>query len=97
MHPFGRLGKKTSFDDSEGRPRFNDPFDPYGWSSALTVRRVQFMDGVLHPFGRLGKKTSFDDSEGRPRLDDPFDPCGWSSALMVRRGQFTDRILHLIR
>ena len=44
----GDLGKKTSFDDSEGRPRFNDPFDPYGWSSALTVRRGQFTDRILH-------------------------------------------------
>ena len=25
----------------------NDPFDPYGWLSALTVRRLQFTDRIL--------------------------------------------------
>ena len=38
------LGK---LDDSEGGRRLNDPFDPYGWSSALTLRRIQFTDRIL--------------------------------------------------
>ena len=38
----GKLRKKNSFDDSDGGRRLNDPFDPYGWLSALTLRRVQF-------------------------------------------------------
>ena len=45
----GRLRKKTyEFDDSVGGRRLNDPFDPYGWLSFLTLRRVQFTDGILH-------------------------------------------------
>ena len=36
------------FDDSVGGRRLNDPFDPYGWLSFLTLRRVQFTDGILH-------------------------------------------------
>ena len=43
----GKLRKKISFDDSEGDRRLNDPFDPYGWSSAFTLRRVQFTDRIL--------------------------------------------------
>ena len=35
-------------DDSVGGRRLNDPFDPYGWLSFLTLRRVQFTDGILH-------------------------------------------------
>ena len=43
----GKLRKKNSFDDSEGGRRLNDPFDPYGLSSAFTLRRVQFTDRIL--------------------------------------------------
>ena len=43
----GRL-KKAPFDDSVGDRRLNDPFDPYRWLSFLTLRRVQFTDGILH-------------------------------------------------
>ena len=35
-------------DDSEGGRKLNDPFDPYGWLIALTLRRVQFRDRILH-------------------------------------------------
>ena len=44
----GILKKKKKINDSEGGRRFNDPFDPYEWLSALTVRRVQFTDRILH-------------------------------------------------
>ena len=39
--------KKTAFQIVAGR-RFNDPFDPYGSLSGLTLRRVLFTDGILH-------------------------------------------------
>ena len=35
-------------DDSEGGRKLNDPFDLYGWLSALTLRGVQFADRILH-------------------------------------------------
>ena len=43
-----RRQKKSSFDDSEGGRRLNDPFDPYGWLSLFALRRIQFTDGILH-------------------------------------------------
>ena len=44
----GTLRKKNCFTDSEGVRRLNDPFDPYGPLSGLTLRRVLFTDGILH-------------------------------------------------
>ena len=44
----GRLRKITSFDVSEGGRRFNDPFDPYGSLSVLTLSSAQFSDRILH-------------------------------------------------
>ena len=44
----GRREKTYEFDDSVGGRKLNDPFDPYGWLSVLTLRRVQFTDGILH-------------------------------------------------
>ena len=44
----GTLRKKNCFTDSEGFRRLNDPFDPYGSLSGLTVRRVLSTDGILH-------------------------------------------------
>ena len=40
--------KKLFYRYSEGVRRFNDPFDPYGPLSGLTLRRVLFTDGILH-------------------------------------------------
>ena len=40
-------------DVSEGGVRLNDPFDPYGWLSAFTLRRVQFTDRILHVIRRV--------------------------------------------
>ena len=45
---FERLRKKTSFFNSEGGRKLNDPFDLYGWLRALTLRGVQFTDRILH-------------------------------------------------
>ena len=42
------LEKKTSFFNSEGGRKLNDPFDLYGWLSALALREVQFTDRILH-------------------------------------------------
>ena len=40
--------KNTSFMISERGRSVNDPFDPYGSLTALTLRRVQFTDRILH-------------------------------------------------
>ena len=42
------LVKKTSFFNSEGCRKLNDPFDLYGWLSAFTLRGVLFTDRILH-------------------------------------------------
>ena len=34
--------------NSEGDRKLNDPFDLYGWLSALTLCGVQFTDRILH-------------------------------------------------
>jgi len=44
----GGLEKKRVFDNIEGGRGFNDPFDPYGLLSVLTLRRIQFTDRILH-------------------------------------------------
>ena len=94
----GTLRKKNCFTDSEGVRRLNDPFDPYGPLSGLTLRRVLFTDGIsCISLGTLRKKNCFTDSEGVRRLNDPFDPYGSLSGLTLRRVLFTDGILHLIR
>ena len=80
----GRLKKNTSVDVSEGGRKFNDPFDPYGSLSVLTLRRIQFMDRILHLI-RETEKNLFDVSEGGRRLNDPFDLYGWLSAFTLRR------------
>ena len=60
----GDLGKQTSFDDSEGRPRFNDPVDLYGWLSSLTVGIVQFTDCRLAYCMSLGDLCDIEGAEG---------------------------------
>ena len=42
------LVKKRCFFNSEGDRKLNDPFDLYGWLSALTLRGVLFTDRILH-------------------------------------------------
>ena len=54
----GTLRKKNCFTDSEGVRRLNDPFDPYGSLSGLTLRRVLFTDGILHLIRDTWKKTA---------------------------------------
>ena len=44
----GRLRKNKTFMITKRVRRVNDPFDPYGSLSALTLRRVQFTDRILH-------------------------------------------------
>ena len=44
----GTLRKKKDSSDSEGVRRLNDPIDPYGSLSGLTLRRVLFTDCILH-------------------------------------------------
>ena len=41
------LEKKRRFLIEGGR-KLNDPFDLYGWLSALALREVQFTDRILH-------------------------------------------------
>ena len=64
MHLIRETSKNTSFDVSEGGRKLNDPFDPYGSLSALTLRRVQFTDRILHVIRRLREKVVVNDSEG---------------------------------
>ena len=62
----GTLRKNNCFTDSEGVRRFNDPFDPYGSLSGLTLRRVLFTDGMLHLIRDTWKKKNcFTDSSGQ--------------------------------
>ena len=42
------LEKKRRFLIVRGGRKLNDPFDLYGWLSALTLREVQFTDRILH-------------------------------------------------
>ena len=44
----GRLRKNTTFMISERVRSGNDPFDPYGSLSALTLRRGHFTERRLH-------------------------------------------------
>ena len=44
----GRLRKNMTFMISERVRSGNDPFDPYGSLSALTLRRVHFTERRLH-------------------------------------------------
>ena len=44
----GTLREKLLYRYSEGVRRLNDPFDPYGSLSGLTLRRVLFTDCILH-------------------------------------------------
>ena len=64
--------------------RFNDPFDPDGSLSLLTLRSAQFTDRILHSLRRLRKITLFDVSEGGRRFNDPLDPYGSLGVLAVR-------------
>ena len=82
---------------SERGRSVNDPFDPYGSLSALTLRRVQFTDRILHVIRETWKKQDFMISERVRSGYDPFDPYGSLIALTLRRVQFTDRGLHVIR
>ena len=85
------------FYDCQRFRKLNDPFDPYGWLSALTVRRVQFTNRILHLIRETEKRNVFYDCEGLRGLNDPFDSYGSLSVLTLRGVKFTDRILHLIR
>ena len=57
---FGKLRKKISFDDSDECSWF----DPYGWSSAFTLRRVQFTDRILAYCKSLGDWYDIEGAEG---------------------------------
>ena len=41
----------------------NDPFDPYGWSSALTLRRLQFTDRIWAYCMSLGDRYDIEGAE----------------------------------
>ena len=64
----GRLRKKNRFSDSEGGERLNDPIDPYGSLSGLTLRRVLFTDRILHLIRETKKTKPFDIVRGAKGL-----------------------------
>ena len=65
---FERLSKKRCFFNSEGDRKLNDPFDLYGWLSALTLRGVQFTDRILHLIRETWEKIVVNASEGAESL-----------------------------
>ena len=56
MVSFEIIRKKNVVFNSEGGRKLNDPFDLYGWLSALTLRGVLFTDRILHLIRETSKK-----------------------------------------
>ena len=54
--------------DGEGVRRLNDPIDPYGSLSGLTLRRVLFTNFILHLIRETLNKTTFDIVKGAKGL-----------------------------